>query len=122
MSDPRVVDWLRLISRASWLVLALALFHGPLVQVLDPVTRILGLPGLARPARGFMIEITSIPAGGRVFVDGVDRGTAPMLANVACREGQRVTITVEKEGLAPWEREVGCREGKRLLVRARLKR
>ncbi|MCP4661534.1 MAG: PEGA domain-containing protein [bacterium] len=122
MSDSRLVDWLRLISRACWLVLALALFHAPLVRVLDPVTRALGLPGLSRPAGGFMIEITSVPAGGRVFVDGVDRGTAPMFANVACSEGQWVTITVVKEGVPPWERVVGCREGKRLLVQARLNR
>ncbi len=122
MSDYPPADWLRLISRACWLILVVALFYTPLVRVLGPVTQALGLPGLSRPDRGFMIEISTVPKGGRVFVDGVDRGTAPMLANVACSEGQWVTITVEKEGLPPWERVVGCREGERLLVQARLKR
>jgi len=121
-SRARLVDWLRLISRVSWLVLALALFSTPIARLLGPVTQTLGLAGFSRPTRGFMLDVTSVPEGGRVFVDGVDRGTAPIVANVACTEGQRVTITVVKEGLPPWAREVACREGNRLVVRARLNR
>lgn len=119
----RLVSGLRLLAAAAWLALALLVFRVPLARAVHPVTRawnLDALDALAVPAAsGFLLRIGSEPAGARLWVDGVDRGTVPLFTNVACDEGATVRLRVVWEGLPPWEREVGCREGRTLIVRAR---
>lgn len=117
----RLVDVLRVVAALAWLVLAIAVFRVPLGLVLAPVAKATGLEGILVPAApGFVLRVVSEPPNGQVWVNGIDRGLAPLLSNVVCREGQPVRIRVVKEGLPPWEREVECREGRTLFVRARL--
>ena len=106
-------------------VLALAVFWRPLTLVLGPkvpsVVHQLGLPRLLqRSAKGFMVRVVSEPLGARVSIDGADRGTTPLFGNVACEEGQEITIAVDKPGHPRWLRTVTCRVGGELTVRARL--
>jgi len=117
----RLAAGLRLVAAAAGLALVLLVFRVPLARAVLPVTRSVGLDGFLFPAAsGFLLRVTSLPPGGRLWVDGVDRGTVPLFTNVACGEGQLVRLRVAREGWPPWEREVGCREGQTLIVRARL--
>ncbi len=117
---------LRVVSGLSLVVLALAVFWRPLNLVLGPKmpTSIqqIGLPRMLQPkaATGFMVRVVSEPSGGRVSINGAERGSAPFFGNVACQDGQEVTLVVEKQGYSPWRREVPCRVGGELTVRARL--
>lgn len=125
MSDwrSRVGSLLRLLSSLALLVLILALFHPALSHLSGGRLSALAPwldPGSAAP--GFVVSATSSPSGGRLFVDGEDRGPTPTVSNVRCRDGQSVTLRVLKDGFRPWERAVHCREGGSLLIRATLER
>lgn len=121
MSRRRASGLLRVVAGLAWLVLALAVFRLPLALVAAPALKAAGLEGLVGPAApGFMLRVTSVPPGGRLAVDGVDRGTVPLVANVICEAGQKVRLRVVKEGFAPWQREVECRAERMLQVTARL--
>ncbi len=70
------------------------------------------------PDRPGSLIIFSVPAGATVFLDGEEKGAAPItLTGLAAGP---VSIRAEKEGYAPWEKEVTVFPGARLLVTARL--
>lgn len=72
-------------------------------------------PFIDRP--GSLI-IFSVPAGATVFLDGEEKGAAPLtLTGLAAGP---VNIRAEKEGYAPWEKEITVFPGAMLLVNARL--
>ena len=121
----RVAGCLRALSGLALVVLALALFWQPLRAVLAPkvvpVMQKVPLPEVLRPSpKGFMVRVVSEPRGATVWIDGDERGRAPLFANVACEEGQEVVIEVAASGHPPWRRTVPCRVGGELTVRARL--
>lgn len=117
----RLAAALRLVAGAAWLALAVTVFRLPLAVAAAPAAQAVGLEDLVRPsAPGFLLSVVSLPPGGRLSVNGVDRGTVPLVANVICEEGQKVRLVVVQEGFAPWEHEVDCREGRALRVTARL--
>ena len=102
-------------------VLAVAVFRVPLAVTLRPLARAAGLDRVLPPsAPGVVLRIDSDPPGGRLSVNGVGRGTTPMIANVICKKGRRIRLRIEKEGFPTWEKEVDCREGETLVVEARL--
>jgi hypothetical protein len=119
-SRRRRTDFLKVAAALSWLALAVGVFRVPLEVALGPLARGAGLDRLAPPAPGCVLRVTSEPPGGRLSVNGIGRGEAPMIANVFCKEGQPIHLRVEAEGYSPWEREVECREGQSLAVEARL--
>lgn len=113
----------RLVAAASWLVLAVAFFRVPIAQAVRPMAQAAGivhLLDLSDP--GFVLRLVSVPPGGRLFVNGEDRGPAPLVTNVACRDGERVRLRVVLDGLGPWQRDIACRQGRTLSVTARLER
>lgn len=127
----RLALGLRLVAAAALTMLALTLFREPLRMLAGnrlPALGALSLPRLGwwgsasspPPAPGFVLSARSLPAGGRIAIDGVDRGTLPAVLNVACRAGDAVALAVELPGHAPWRRTVACREGASLVVRATL--
>ena len=117
----RAAAWLRLLAALAWLVAVLLFFRDPLALAWRPAAGTLGLDALLeRPAAGFLLRATSVPPGGLLFVDDTERGRLPLFANVPCREGDKVRLTVVAEGWTGWEREVECRTGETLIVRARL--
>ncbi len=121
----RVASGLRLLSALSLLLLALAAFWQPLRYVirphLAPALQHVPMPEILRPSsRGFMVRVVSEPLGATVSIDGAERGTTPLFANVTCEQDQEIRITVENPGLPAWRRTVRCRVGKELTVRARL--
>ena len=124
MSDSRQrwVAGLRLLSGVAWLVLAIALFGRPLDAALGhrmaPVFEAVGVDHVLgdAPARGFLLQVNSSPAGARVIVAGQERGQTPALINVVCRQGEPVTLVVELAGRPAVEKEVECREGGRLVA------
>ncbi|MEM7584329.1 MAG: PEGA domain-containing protein [Acidobacteriota bacterium] len=123
----RAAGCLRIIAGLALLVLALAVFWRPLNLVLGPkiapTVQQLDLPRVWRPApaQGFLVRITSDPSAAQVRLDGAERGSTPLFANVACEAGQPISIVIEKPGLPAWQRTVPCRVGKELTVRARLR-
>ncbi len=122
----RLIHFLRLLSGFFLVLLALAVFERPLTLVLGyrvaPTAQRLGLPRLfgPKPDKGFMVRVVSEPSGARVLLDGAERGTTPLFANVACEDGQEVAIEVVQEGYPRWRRTVSCRVGGELTARARL--
>ena len=85
----RLAGCLRVVSMLSLVVLALALFWQPLRAVLGPkvipVVQKIPLPEILRPsAKGFMVRVVSEPRGATVWIDGAERGRAPLFGNVAC--------------------------------------
>ncbi len=121
----RLAGCLRIVSSLSLVVLVLALFWQPLRAVLwprvVPVMQKVPLPEILRPsAKGFMVRVVSEPRGATVWIDGSERGRAPLFGNVACEEGQEVVIEVVAAGHPRWRRTVPCRVGGELTVRARL--
>ena len=117
----RLAEVLRVVSRAAFLVLVVAFFYQPLHQVIAPRV-IPTVQRLFQPAvaRGFLVDITSHPPGATVVIDGAVRATTPAILNVACAEGEKVTLTVRKEGFPDFHREFACREGQTLRARIRL--
>ncbi len=86
-----------------------------------PVLEKVPLPEVLSPsAKGFMVRVVSEPSGATVWIDGDERGRAPLFGNVACSEGQEVVIEVAAAGHPRWRRTVPCRVGGELTVRARL--
>lgn len=124
----RLASGLRLLSSAALLVAALAIFQQPLSMVLGPrlgpVVNTLEMESWlgGGSARGFMLQVTSLPQGAQVWVDGTLRTQTPAVANVPCRDGDPVTITLRHEGYADFERTLACREGGSLNMRIRLER
>ena len=122
----RLARVLRVLSGLSLVVLALAIFWRPLNLVIGPKLpnsiQEIGLPRLLQPkaAKGFLVRVVSEPRGGRVSINGAERGSAPFFGNVVCGDGQEVTLVVEKQGFPPWRRKVPCRVGGELTIRARL--
>ncbi len=121
----RLASGLRLLSGLCLLLLALAVFQQPLRRVfsprLAPVLRQVPVPEVLRPSpSGFMVRVMSNPSTATVSIDGADRGTTPLFANVTCTEGQEIRITVHKQGFPAWSRTVACRLGGELTVRANL--
>ncbi len=122
----RAAGCLRVVAGLSLVVLAVAVFWRPLTRTLGPdiapAVQRLGLPRLWQPssAKGFMVRVASEPSGATVSVNGAERGSTPLFANVPCDEGQQISIVVEKQGFPRWQRDVSCRVGKELTVRARL--
>ncbi len=117
----RLVGALRLVSRAALLVLAVAFFYRPLYQVLVPAVG----PTVQRlfqpaAARGFMLDVTSRPLGAAVVIDGEARGKTPAILNVACTEGQEVTLVLTMEGFPAFRQVIPCREGQTLRARVRM--
>jgi hypothetical protein len=53
------------------------------------------------------LKIVSVPAGGRVFVDGVEKGVTPM----AITEAGDHLVRLVKAGAAPWEKVVVVEKG-----------
>lgn len=127
ISRHHLANALRVLAGFALLVLSFNLWSEPLRLVLGPrvrpVAEHFGVSGLLdRPSAGFMLQITSIPTGATFAVQGQERGNTPAMANVACRDGEAVVITVRKEGFAEYHRRVECREGRILQLRARLVR
>jgi len=114
----RLAGALRAVSGLAWLIAALAFFWVPLGWLAGSID--LDVLDFSRPSPGFMLRVLSTPSGADVRIDGQDRGSAPLFTNVACTQGQPVTIQVVKAGYAPWERTVECREEQTLLVQPRL--
>ena len=117
----RSISFLRLIAGLAFLACSLAIFH-PAIDALSGgrLQSIGPWLGSTKASRGFVVSATSVPPGGRLFVNGEDRGSTPSLLNVACAEGQEVAFRVVKEGYPAWERTVQCREGGSLKIRATL--
>jgi hypothetical protein len=118
---------LRVLASLALLVISLTLWNEPLGKILQPrvapVAERLGISTLLdRPGSGFMLQINSTPTDATFAVQGETRGNTPAMANVLCRHGETVVITVKKKGFAEYKRQVECREGGRLQVRARLER
>ncbi len=116
---------LRLLSALCLLFLALAVFWQPLRRVarphVAPVLQRVPVPEMLRPqASGFTVRVVSSPSAATVAIDGAERGSTPLFANVKCKEGQEVTIAVEKRGFPAWRRTVRCRVGGELTVQASL--
>ena len=124
----RLASALRLLSNVALLVAVLAIFQQPLLMVLGPrvgpavSTFEMGDWLGGGSARGFMLQVTSLPQGAQVLVDGTLRTHTPAVANVPCRDGDPVTITLRHEGYADFERTLACREGGSLNMRIRLER
>ncbi len=121
----RLASGLRLLSALSLVLLALAVFWQPLRHVVRPrvapMLQHLPLPEIFRPSpSGFLVRVVSEPLGATVSIDGTERGSTPLFANVTCQQDQEIRITVEKPGFPAWRRTVRCRVGKELTVRARL--
>ncbi len=121
----RLASGLRLLSALCLVLLAFAVFRQPLRRMISPrvapALRQVPLPEIFHPApSGFMVRVASSPSAARVSIDGAERGTTPLFANVVCREGQEIAITIEKEGYAGWQRKVRCRVGGELTVQAKL--
>ena len=122
----RLAGFLRLIAGIALVVLALAFFYQPLRLFLGPraAGAYYGLgvhklfQGAAAP--GFVLQITSDPTGATVLVDGDPRGKTPALANVACRDGQEITLVVRMPGFPDFRQVVTCREGQTLKARIRM--
>lgn len=129
MSWPwRAASGLRLLASLALLVGVLAVFQQPLLMVLGPAlaptVEELEMPGWlgGGSARGFMLRVASQPPGADVLVNGAPRAQTPALANVSCREGDPVTITLRHSGYQEFERTLACREGGSLNMRIRLER
>ncbi len=117
----RLVGALRLVAALAWLAFTALVFEVPIQEHLAPPEEVAEeLPPVSEP--GFMVEILSLPSGGRLMIDGVDRGVVPIWTNVACREGQEVTFEVRKEGYSTWQRVLTCREGESRKLTAQLRR
>lgn len=107
-------------------MLAVAFLYQPLRLFLGPRTAgtyyRLGLHKLFQPAAapGFTLQITSDPIGATVLVDGDPRGKTPALANVACSEGQEITLVIRLEGFPDFRQVVPCRESQTLKARIRM--
>lgn len=124
---PRVESWLRLVSSLALLVAALAIFRQPLTTALVPwlgsaVQDIESGGGWwgSKSAPGFMLNVTSHPTGAEVWVNGALRTHTPAIANIACRDGEAVTIALKRSGAEEFERTLECREGGSLRMRIRL--
>ncbi len=117
---------LRLLSALFLVLLAVTVFWQPLQRVVNPTgapaLRQLPLPKLLgpKPAKGFMVRVVSSPSGATVSIDGADRGSTPLFANVACEDGQDVLIAVAQRGFPAWSRTVSCQVGDELTVQANL--
>ena len=70
-------------------------------------------------APGFLLRVTSTPPGARLWMDGLELGTTPVITNAVCREGQAVHLRLVKPGLPAWDKKIACQQGKTLLVQAR---
>ncbi len=126
----RIAGGLRLLSALSLLGLAVLVFIGPSSEWFGPRVE-LGLAqapkllpgaqtGSRAGARGFIVTARPNPAGTRLWWDGQERGSTPVVANVRCREGADVELGLRAEGYAPWAKTVACREGGSLLIKPRL--
>lgn len=118
----------RLLASLALLVLAFLVMQEPLRMALGrqwiPGLGTLELPGLSggtNAAPGFVVQVLSRPSGAEVEIDGVGRGTTPMLGNVQCHDDQKVVIRVHRQGFQPETRRVACREGGRLQARITLR-
>ncbi len=116
---------LRLLSAFCLLLLAASIFWQPLARAVRPrvapALQHMPVPEiLRRSPRGFMVRVVSDPTSARVVIEGADRGSTPLFANVTCAQDQEVRITVEKPGFPAWRRTVRCRVGGELTVNARL--
>ncbi len=132
----RLARWLRLLSAASVLALALFVFGPVLMEAVGPrlggslegAGKLLpsdllgGSGGGSSAARGFMITARPEPAGAELEVDGSSRGQTPTVANVSCREGTEVKLRLSAPGHATWSEKVPCRQGGSLLIRPRLQK
>jgi hypothetical protein len=63
---------------------------------------------------GFGVQVDGAE-GARVLAAGVELGTAPLLASVACRPGEQVEIRVERGGRS-FSHRTRCRKDARLLL------
>lgn len=77
---------------------------------------------LVAPFQGFGLSVESTPPGAAVVVDGRDLGETPLVASVACRPGDPVTVRVERRPLRPQVRTVRCREDALVTVQVTLAR
>jgi hypothetical protein len=71
------------------------------------------------PFSGFAVSVETDPEDALVTVAGVERGESPVLAGVACRPGERVTVRAVKAGYRPARAATTCR--KDLLVKLTLR-
>lgn len=70
------------------------------------------LQAALKPAWG-SVEVTSIPAGAQISVDGVDLGASPRTLEV--ESGVRL-VRIAAAGLKPWESSVVVKAGERLAI------
>jgi hypothetical protein len=89
----------------------------PIAASLDPRTG-----ERTAPFEGFAVSVETIPPGALVSIDGVERGEAPLLSNLACAPGDRVEVTARLPGLAPGRVETTCRANTLAQVVVRLSR
>lgn len=127
-SPSRLASTLRLVSSLALLVATWAVFQQPLMTALAPWLRpvVEEVQGAgsgwwgSKAASGFMLQVTSNPTGAEVWVNGALRTHTPAIANIACRDGEAVTIALKRPGSKPFERTLACREGGSLRMRIRL--
>jgi len=123
--------WLRLLSAFSLLALVSVFFYHPLARMVGgALDRPVAETGPALdgeveavsepPPPSFLLEIFSSPSGARVWIDAGERGQTPAVANVRCRRGDEVVVTVERAGQAPWQRRLECRPGETVTLQAEL--
>jgi hypothetical protein len=74
------------------------------------------------PAPSFLLEITSVPSGARIMIGRGERGTTPAVANVRCKEGEDVVVTVVAPGYDRWLHQLTCHPGDTVTLRADLAR
>jgi hypothetical protein len=69
------------------------------------------------PFHGFGVDVETAPTGARVLVNGVEVGTAPIVASVRCAPGERVEVRAER-GRARGHAQTACRQD--ALVRVKI--
>ncbi len=116
----RLVGVLRLVSRIALLVLAVAFFYRPLHQVLVPAMGPTFHRLFQPTARGFLLDVSSRPPGATVVIDGEARGTTPAILNIACKEGQEVTLVLTMAGFPDFRQVIPYREAQTLRARVRM--
>jgi hypothetical protein len=64
---------------------------------------------LTAPFQGFGVSVSTVPAGARVVVNGLDVGESPVVASVDCEPGTPVAVVVSKPPHAARTATTTCR-------------
>ena len=118
-----LAPFVQVLAAVCALVLAAALFQGPLLGRMPPgvADAASKLPGFGA-SQGFVAQILSEPSGAEVRIDGVLRGTTPFFGNARCRADEEIVIEVVADGYKTWQRRLPCRVGDTLTATARLEK